>query len=139
MRRVISWLGLLALLVLGKPASAQSLLPRLALTVPPDLHAGEHAIATLDVTLPANAAAPLLITPFREGEAIEVVRGRLLRADGRAQANGVLRFELPLLTHVPGSAVLGVRLLAYVCAQRCKQVELETRINAVVLPARAQR
>jgi hypothetical protein len=140
---VLSWRGIAVLSVLvlaaGGQGHAQSSLPTLSLSVPPDLHAGEHANATLDLALAANLAMPLLVTPFREGEAIEVVRGRLLRADGRVLDNGVLRFDLPLWTHVPGSAVLGVRLLAYVCEQRCKQVELQTRINVVVLPERAPR
>lgn len=105
--------------------------------VPVDLHAGQHAVATLDVRLPSGAAQPLLVTPFRDGGALEVVRGRFLRADARTLADGTLRFELPLLAHEAGSVVLGAKVLAYVCEKLCKQVELETRVNVQVLPAGA--
>jgi hypothetical protein len=63
-----------------------------------------------------------------------VVKGRLLRSDARdAQANPLV-FELPVLARAPGSALIGVRLLAYLCEPGCRAVEVEARANVMVLP-----
>jgi hypothetical protein len=109
-------------------------LPQLTLEVPRELHVGEHAHVDLVVELPAQAAEPLLVTPYREGEALEVVKGRLLRSDARDPNAKPLRFELPVLAAAPGTALIGVKLLAYLCTPRCRAVEVETRANVVVLP-----
>jgi hypothetical protein len=104
------------------------------LQLPSELRVGQHARMLIELKLPPGAAEPLLLTPFREGAALEVVKGRLLRSDALATP-GALRFELPLLALAPGSAVVGVRALAYVCgAQQCRALELETRANLLVLP-----
>lgn len=110
--------------------------PALQLTPPRELHVGEHARFELIVTLPAQAAGPLLITPFREGQALEVVKGRLLRSDARDADETPLRFELPVLARAAGVARVGVRLLAYVCERddRCRAVEAEARVDVMVLP-----
>jgi len=108
--------------------------PRLTLKVPTELHAGEHALLLLEVRLPAHAGKPLLLTPFHEGESVEIVKGRLLRSDARDPAANPLHFELPILAHAAGAAVVGVRLLAYVCQRQCRAVEIEARSNVVVLP-----
>ena len=127
------WLGSLA--GLAPIASArESALPRLTLEVPRELHVGEHAHVDLVVELPAEAAEPLLVTPFREGEALDVVKGRLLRSDARDPSATPLRFELPVLAAAPGTALIGVKLLAYVCAPRCRAVEVEARASVLVLP-----
>jgi hypothetical protein len=109
-------------------------LPRLSLKLPAELHAGQHAVLTVEVELPARAGQPLLLTPFREGESIEIVRGRLLRSDARDASETPLHFELPILAHAAGAAVVGVKLLAYLCEPRCRAVEVEARSNLVVLP-----
>jgi len=56
-----------------------------------------------------------LLTPSVEGEALRVVRGRLLRADARRDADGALHFAIPVLARSAGTAVLHVQLLAYRC------------------------
>lgn len=110
-------------------------LPVLSLELPVDLRVGQHARVLLSVQLPPAAARPLLVTPFHEGAALEIVKGRLLRADARDPAENPLRFELPILALAPGAAVIGARLLAYVCDKTsCRAVEVETRANVVVLP-----
>lgn len=130
-------LALLAL-ALGQPAQpslAQSEeQPRLTLTAPSELRAGEHTRFTVEVWLPEHAGKPVLVTPFREGEAIEIVRGRLLRSDAHDPAQNPLRFEVPMLARAAGAAVVGVKLLAYLCNDRCRAVEVEARRNLVVLP-----
>ena len=110
-------------------------LPTLALELPADLRVGQHARVLLAVYLPPAAERPLLVTPFHEGAALEIVKGRLLRSDARDPAANPLRFELPVLALAPGAAVIGARLLAYLCAgEQCGAVEVEARANLVVLP-----
>jgi hypothetical protein len=133
--RGCAWLLLTLLLWRGQEARAADLgQPRLVLEVPRELHVGEHAYVELVVDLPAEAAEPLLVTPYREGEALEVVRGRLLRSDARDPMAKPLRFALPVLARAAGSALIGVRLLAYLCVPRCSAVEVEARANVLVLP-----
>jgi hypothetical protein len=107
--------------------------PRLTLEVPRELRVGEHAHVELTLELPLEAADSLLLTAYREGKSLEVVKGRLLRSDARDPTATPLRFALPVLATAPGTALVGVRLLAYVCAPACRVVEAETRANVVVL------
>ncbi len=107
--------------------------PRLTLAVPRELRVGEHAHVELTLELPPEAAESLLLTAYREGKSLEVVKGRLLRSDARDPAATPLRFALPVLATAPGTALVGVRLLAYICAPSCRAVEAETRANVVVL------
>jgi hypothetical protein len=107
---------------------------QVALAVPHELHVGEHAHVELTLELPPEAAEPLLVTPYREGKALEVVKGRLLRSDARDPGAHPLRFALPVLATAPGTALIGVRVLAYLCASRCRVLELEAHSNVVVLP-----
>jgi hypothetical protein len=123
-------------LLAGRAWSAHArdlVLPKLTLDVPRELRVGEHAHVVLVVELPPEAAEPLLVTPYREGEALEVVKGRLLRSDARDPSAKPLRFELPVLAAAPGTALIGVKLLAYLCAPRCRAVEAEARANVLVL------
>ena len=126
--------GLLALLLCVAAHAEDGPLPTLSLEVPTDLHVGEHARVVLSVRLPKGTEQPLLVTPFREGAALEIVKGRLLRSDALDRTANPLRFELPLRALAPGAAVIGARLLAYVCQDTCRAVEVETRANVVVLP-----
>jgi hypothetical protein len=128
----------------GQPSppadAAEAASARLRLTSARELHVGEHARFALEVSLPPGAAEPLLLTPFREGEALEVVKGRLLRSDARDPTARPLQFELPVLARAPGVARIGVRLLAYVCRPgdaappKCRALEAETRADVLVLP-----
>lgn len=137
-RGVLLWarlaLGALTSMASARADAAPSKVPVLRLEVPRELHVGEHAQLALWVDLPAHAGVPVLITPYREGEALEIVRGRLLRSDARDPRADPLRFELPVLARAPGTGLIGVRLLAYVCEPQCRAVEVETRANVVVLP-----
>lgn len=128
----LSWAGQAE----SQPAPVAIARPSLRLSPPRELHVGEHARLELELLLPAEAAGPLLITPFREGQALEVVKGRLLRSDARDPHERPLHFELPVLARAAGVARVVVRLLAYVCEseQRCHAVEAETRADVVVLP-----
>jgi len=114
-------------------ADARSAAPQLTLEVPRELRVGEHAHVELTLELPPEAAESLLLTAYREGKSLEVVKGRLLRSDARDPAARPLRFALPVLATAPGTALVGVRLLAYVCAPACRAVEAETRYAMSVL------
>jgi hypothetical protein len=135
-RAALAVFGLCALVMLqaSQAPALDATPPRLSLHVPSELRVGEHAHVDLLVELPAEAAEPLLLTPYREGEALEVVKGRLLRSDARDPSAQPLRFELPVVARTPGTGLIGVRLLAYLCTPRCRAVEVETRAKVVVLP-----
>jgi hypothetical protein len=86
------------------------------------LERGGHLGVPVIVQLPAAAAAPLLLTPRIEGSAIEVVRGRLLRSDGKALDATHLRFDVPVVARSEGTAILRVDVSTYVCEPRCVPV-----------------
>jgi hypothetical protein len=90
------------------------------------LVAGARADLLVDTALPDGA--PMLVTVRALGEAVEVLRGRLLGKDGRRQPSGVLRFEVPLRARAAGSAELRVTVDAYVCDPRCHDVHDEARV-----------
>lgn len=114
-----------ALVARGTPASAQSAAPDaalLAIDTAPRLRPGDAASVIVRVRVPAGADQPLLLTPSVQGQALEVVRGRLLREDASGNADGVLHFEIPLLAKLAGTALLRVELWTYQCQQRCESV-----------------
>jgi hypothetical protein len=107
----------------------------LQVSVPRELHVGDHVSLLVMLTLPADAQGPLLLTPRSQGEALEVVRGRLLRADARDQKATPLAFDLPVVARVQGSAVLRVKVATFRCHdQQCEPLELEAQKTVVVLP-----
>ena len=90
------------------------------------LSPGAHAAIEVIVELPAGNDAPLLLTPSLEGVAVEVVRGRLSRPDGKP-IDGVgtrLRFEIPVRARSEGTAILHVDVMTYVCSRSCERVLL---------------
>jgi len=109
--------------LLAAPALAQeSESVRVTLSPPARLVAQSAAEVIAEVEVPAGGR-PVLLTPTSEGTAVEVVRGRLLRADADEVRPNVLRFRIPIVAHAPGTAVLRVRVLAYACDRRCRAVE----------------
>jgi hypothetical protein len=105
----------------------------LELSAPSELRVGERALLAVTLELPAGAASPLLLTQTAEGEALEVVRGRLMRADARDPEATPLRFDLPVVARAPGTSIVRVHALAYVCAPACRAVEAEARVSVAVL------
>jgi hypothetical protein len=96
--------------------------------LPPErmLRAGSHTAIEVIVQLPVGNDAPLLITPSVEGEAVEVVRGRLMRPDAKPVDGDPtrLRFEVPVLAKSEGVAILRVDVMTYVCERTCQRVLL---------------
>jgi hypothetical protein len=106
------------------PAGAPEL-PRLHLAAEQQLRAGSHTTIEVVVELPPGNDSPLLLTPSTSGSAVEVVRGRLSRSDGKALSATHLRFEIPVRARTEGTAILRIELMTYVCARTCRRVLLE--------------
>jgi hypothetical protein len=90
------------------------------------LRAGTHTAIEVIVHVPAGNDSPLLITPSVEGEAVEVVRGRLMRPDAKPVEGDEtrLRFEIPVLARSEGTAILRVDVTTYVCERVCERVQI---------------
>jgi len=117
-------------LVLAPAAHAQAPALEVRLTPPAALHVGDRAEVLADVTITPAGDAPLIITPASEGAAVEVVRGRLLRADAEDPSATPLRFHVPIVARAAGAAVLRVHALGYACPApsprvrpRCRPLE----------------
>nr|MDQ3036842.1 hypothetical protein [Myxococcota bacterium] len=95
------------------------------------------------VQLGDGAGRPMMLTPSTEGTAIEVVRGRLTRADaeerqGTDDAVRELRFRIPIVARMVGTAVVRVRVDGFACREsRCHALQIEESVAIEVLPARA--
>jgi hypothetical protein len=126
-----AWLLTAALGWLARPGTAwadgaEGL--RLELTAPEVLSAGDRATITASLFIPGGREAPVLLTPTVEGTAVEVVRGRLTRADAEHAADG-LRFAIPIAAHMEGIAVLRVRAQTFACTPGCHAAEAEARLT----------
>jgi hypothetical protein len=120
------WLLLAAAQGLLPHARAQATpAPGLALRIEiPVLVPGSPATVDVYVRVPAGPVRPLSLTPSAEGEALRVLRGRLLRADARRTDGGELHFRVPVEPLSEGTGVLRFALLTYACAERCEAVRL---------------
>jgi hypothetical protein len=116
----------------GQAPSAPA--PDLLLTAPEEIRAGQRAALRVTLTLPPGYARNVLLTPSVEGEALDVVRGRLMGGDALDPEARPLVFELPLLARTPGRSVVRVHALTYRCDARCVAVAVEARASLLVLP-----
>ena len=108
-----------------------------ALEPPSPLTVGDRAEVIARVRTSERAGAPLLVTPSSEGSAIEVVRGRLMRADAEDPRAGELRFRVPIVARAAGTAVVRVRVDGFACeAGRCEPLSLESSVALEVRPTR---
>jgi hypothetical protein len=92
------------------------------LEAPHALVAGDRAEVVAVVRIEPANDLPLLVTPRSEGAAVEVVRGRLLRADAEDPTAVPLRFRLPIVARGAGTSVFRVRVSGWACDRRCAQV-----------------
>jgi hypothetical protein len=76
-----------------------------------------------------------LLTPRSEGTAVEVVRGRLMRADARQPDAEELEFRIPIVAREAGTAILRVRASGYLCEARCRAVDAQASLIVSVGPA----
>jgi hypothetical protein len=112
------------------PAASPALVMRVV--APEGLAPGMRATVDVFVRPPAGPEQPLLLTPTSEGEAVHVVRGRLLRLDARRTAQGELHFQVPIEARSAGTAVLRFALLAYRCERRCTALRLFETVTVQV-------
>jgi hypothetical protein len=107
-------------------ALAQAAAVRVELDPERTLRAGTHASIEVVVQIPAGNDSPLMLTPSVEGEALEVVRGRLTRPDAKPVDGDPtrLRFEVPVRARSEGTSILRVDVMTYVCARKCERVLL---------------
>ena len=103
--------------------------PRLDIEVATNLQQGPGQLEVV-LTLGDSEVQPLLLTVASEGAAIQVVRGRFLRADGRAEQGtrgARLRFVVPVVVRAQGSAIVRADLLTYRCQTSCRALRASTR------------
>jgi hypothetical protein len=123
---------LLAVALAVVPESLRAAESKLTVTIsgPETLTRAAHASIPVWVTLPPDSTElrdlPLALTPHIDGTAIELVRGRLLRADAKAEESGQLRFLIPVVARSEGTAILRVELMTYACDPRCRRVDAST-------------
>ncbi len=122
--RGLTALGVLAAALAGA-ARAQAPGLSVQLEGPDELALGDRAEIVARVRLEPPNDLPLLVTPSGEGPAVEVVRGRLLRADADDPAAETLRFRIPIVARSAGTSVIRVRALGWACAERCRQASGE--------------
>lgn len=115
-------------LVLAPSTSAQAPGVTVALEPPGELTEGDRAEVVAAVTIDPPNDLPLLVTPSSEGAAVEVVRGRLLRADAEDPDARPLRFRIPIVARGSGTAVLRVRAAGWVCEERCREATGEASV-----------
>lgn len=111
-------------------AGASSALAELALVFePPDrVVVGDRARLVLVVDVATDV--PVLVTPTHEGSAIEVVRGRLARADAVEPSARPLRFPIPIVARERGTGVVRATVTSFVCeGEVCDAVEEEARVT----------
>jgi hypothetical protein len=118
----------------GAPAQGSA---ALRLGPAPPLLPGTTARIEVFVKTVPGSELPLMLTPRIEGGAVELARGRMLRADGQATPEGELRFELPLQVRKPGTAILRVEVVTHVCELRCTPLTLRAHTILQVPPPRA--
>ncbi len=96
---------------------------------------GDRGEIAARVALSEGAGTPLLVTPTSEGPAIEIVRGRLVRADAEDATARPLRFRIPFVARTVGTSVVRVRVDGFACAlERCRAVQVEASVAIEVLP-----
>jgi hypothetical protein len=97
-------------------------LPGVRIVAPQALRPGDRASVPIEVELAADSGNPVLLTLHIEGNAVEVVRGRLLAADAKRLDARRLGFDAPIIARSEGTAILHVELATYVCASKCRRV-----------------
>ncbi|MBX3269037.1 MAG: hypothetical protein KF729_02180 [Sandaracinaceae bacterium] len=138
-RAALVALGGLALAALAAPlASAQDArdaqnVLQVELEAPPALRRGDRT--EIVVRVRGAGEHPVLVTPSSEGTAIEVVRGRLMRADAADARAEVLELRVPIVARDAGTAVVRVRVAGYACAARCRAVRAEASLVVEVAAA----
>ncbi|MBX3247114.1 MAG: hypothetical protein KF901_08040 [Myxococcales bacterium] len=73
---------------------------------------------------------PVLVTPTHEGTAVEVVRGRLTRADAADPRARPLRFPIPIVAKESGVGVVRATVTTFECVgDDCQPRERDVRLT----------
>lgn len=114
-------------LLLWASLPAAALEPTSTLTIEPatELRVGARASIPLLLHWRGTRPVQIIVSAHAEGRALDVVRGRLLRADAIDPEANPLRFDLPVVAAAPGVALLTVTALSYPCAFRCEAQRIE--------------
>jgi len=120
----VGGLSLMAALSSGQDAPHAELV----IEPPESLTVGDRASVIATVRIVPEGDRPVLVTPTSEGTAVEVVRGRLLRADAEDSDAAVLRFSIPIVAATPGTSVLRVHVSGWACEARCRPVETDEEV-----------
>ena len=96
--------------------------------------------ARLEVAVQLGDAPPqpLLLDVSSEGEALQVVRGRFLRADARAGDDGTLHFSVPIVVRAQGNAIVRAQLLTYRCRESCRALRASAQRTLTVAAAQSR-
>jgi hypothetical protein len=98
-----------------------------------ELAVSDRATLHVRLSLPDDAAEPVLLTLHGRGAALEVVRGRMTRADAIAHGERELEFAVPVVAREPGTAIFAAEVLFYRCSDDCVAVREEaTRVVQVL-------
>lgn len=124
--------SVLLLLALRTQVAALEPQPLLRVDAPPELHVGARVSIPVSVRVPPGDTTPVLLSATASGRAIDVVKGRLLRADAIDPRETPLRFELPVIAATAGVALLRVSVLTYRCNFRCEAVRTESTLQVLV-------
>ncbi len=119
--------GLFALVLAWRGLPAAALDPPTTLTIEAaaELRVGTRTSVPLVLHWQGARPVQVLVSAHAEGRALDVVKGRLLRADAIDPEANPLRFELPVVAAASGVALLNVTVLAYPCAFRCAAQRIE--------------
>jgi hypothetical protein len=125
-RRVFGAFVALVVLFVTVPSALAEL--ALVFEPPERVVVGDRARLVLVVDVATDV--PVLVTPTHEGSAIEVVRGRLARADAVEPSARPLRFPIPIVARERGTGVVRATVTSFVCeGEVCDAVEEEARVT----------
>jgi len=117
--------------VLGLASLVHAHAFRVTLDAPNTLRTGDRTAVELRVW--AEADRPVMVTPRAEGDAVEVVRGRLLRPDAVNPSASPLLFRIPIAAHEPGPARIWVEVQSFRCeGDECRPIEAEAQVEVHV-------
>lgn len=122
-RSFVMYVGLV--LTISAPVVAADPNTRVQIDAPQELQVGARLSIPVSVQTDESDTTPVLLSATSAGRAINVVKGRLLRADAIDPHANPLRFELPVVAASPGVALLNITVLTYRCAFRCEAVRTE--------------
>ena len=118
--------ALVLVLVVAAGAVAQEMPAEVGLSIqtPGPLVPGARESVQVTVRVRPDASMPILLTAATDGDAVEAVRGRLLRPDALDPEAEELRFQVPIAARGEGTSVLRIEVLSYACNPSCRALRV---------------